>query len=56
MILVSGKRIVLEVNGKTTVDYTEPENPERAKAGERRLLSHGQIALQAHAPNSTVFY
>ncbi len=30
-ILVSGKRIVLKVNGKTTVDYTEPENPERPK-------------------------
>jgi hypothetical protein len=55
-ILVSGKRIVLKVNGNTTVDYTEPENPGRPKGRERRLLSHGQIALQAHDPNSTVFY
>jgi hypothetical protein len=55
-ILVLGKRIVLKVNGKTTVDYTEPENPERPKGRERRLLSHGQMALQAHDPNSTVFY
>jgi hypothetical protein len=55
-ILVSGKRIVLKVNGKTTVDYTEPENPERPKGRERRVLSHGQIALQAHDPKSRVYY
>ena len=55
-ILVSGKRIVLKVNGQTTVDYTEPENPERPKGREGRVLSHGQIALQAHDPNSIVFY
>lgn len=55
-IVVSGKRIVLKVNGQTTVDYTEPENPERPKGRENRILSHGQVALQAHDPNSTVFY
>ena len=55
-ILVSGKQIVLKINGQTTVDYTEPDKPERPKGRERRLLTHGQIALQAHDPNSTVFY
>lgn len=55
-ILVVGKRIILKVNGQTTVDYTEPDNPERPKGRERRVLSRGQIALQAHDPNSTVFY
>ncbi len=55
-ILVSGKQIVLKVNGQTTVDYTEPENPERPKGREGRVLSQGQIALQAHDPNGRVFY
>jgi hypothetical protein len=55
-ILVSGKRIVLKVNGQTTVDYTEPATPARPAGRENRILSHGQIALQAHDPNSTVFY
>jgi len=55
-ILVSGKRIVLKVNGQTTADYTEPENPERPKGREQRILSHSGIALQAHDPNSTVSY
>jgi len=55
-IVVSGKQINLKINGMTTVDYTEPEKPERPKGRERRILSHGAIALQAHDPNSTVFY
>lgn len=55
-IIVSGKRIVLKVNGKTTVDYTEPVNPKRPDSWEDRVLSHGLIALQAHDPNSTVLY
>ena len=55
-IVVTGKQIVLKVNGQTTVDYTEPENPERPKGREGRVLSHGQIALQAHDPNSILFY
>ncbi len=55
-IHVSGKRIVLKVNNKTTVDYVEPINPERPEGWEKRVLSHGQIALQAHDSNSTVFY
>lgn len=55
-ILVSGKRIVIKVNGKTTVDYTEPANPKRLDSWEQRVLSHGLFALQAHDPDSTVLY
>lgn len=56
-ITVRGKRIVLKVNGETTVDFTEPEGwngPNPHMAG--RKLSSGTIALQAHDPGSTVFY
>jgi hypothetical protein len=55
-IRVEGKRIVLTINGKTTVDYTEPENPVRPKGREGRVLSHGAIALQAHDPDGRVWY
>jgi hypothetical protein len=55
-VLVTGKRIVLKVNGQTTVDYTEPPNPQRPETWEQRVLSHGLIALQAHDADSTVFY
>ncbi len=50
-IIVQGKRIITKVNGKTLVDYTEPEQVE----GLRRLTS-GTFAIQAHDPGSKVSY
>jgi hypothetical protein len=55
-IAVAGKRITVSVNGAPVVEYDEPPAPERKKGRERRLLSHGQIALQAHDPKSMVYY
>lgn len=55
-ITVRGKQITLKVNGETTVDYTEPENPPRNDEMRDRRLSHGTIALQAHDPGSVVRY
>ncbi len=54
-IAVRGKRIVLKVNGRVTVDWTEPENykhPDRPQRG----LSHGTFALQGHDPESQVWF
>ena len=53
VIRVEGKHIVLQVNGKTTIDYTEPTPPNRKKGREGRVLSSGTFALQAHDPGST---
>jgi hypothetical protein len=53
---VKGKTITLSVDGRPVVEYEEPANPARKKGRERRILSHGQIALQAHDPKSMVFY
>lgn len=55
-IIVNGNRIILKINGAATVDYTQPDNPPRPKGREKRVLSRGSIALQAHDPNSTVYY
>ncbi len=55
-IVVEGKRIVVRVNGRVTVDYTEPENPERPDNMKGRLLSKGTIALQGHDPVSVVYF
>ena len=49
-IIVQGKHIVTKVNGKTQVDYTEPDDVE----GDKKLSS-GTIAIQAHDPASKVF-
>ncbi|MEO1991580.1 MAG: DUF1080 domain-containing protein [Pirellulales bacterium] len=55
-IRVHEKQITISINGKPIVEYEEPAEPKRKKGRERRLLSHGQIALQAHDPKSMVLY
>ena len=55
-ITVKGKRVTIKINGKTVVDYTEPDNVQRNKGDEQRVLSSGTFALQAHDPKSKVFF
>lgn len=55
-ITVQGKHVIVKVNGKTLIDYTEPENPERPKEMAGRLISSGTFALQGHDPKSKVYY
>jgi Domain of Unknown Function (DUF1080) len=55
-VIVRGKRIVIKINEKTVVDYTEPENVQRPKGQEGRVLSGGTFALQGHDPNSLVYF
>ena len=57
-IRVQGKRIVVHLNDKQIIDYTEPANPERPKNREGRLLNPkgGAIALQGHDPNSMFYF
>jgi Domain of Unknown Function (DUF1080) len=55
-LIVNGKQIVVNLDGKTVVDYTEEDKPVRKKGREERLLSHGSIALQAHDPESVTYF
>ncbi len=54
-IIVKGKHVVIKVDGRTVVDYLEPED---AKAGNdfTRVVDKGTFALQAHDPGSTVYF
>jgi hypothetical protein len=54
-IVVKGKRILTQVNGKTLVDYTEPDNKQPG-ADFTRVLDKGTFALQAHDPKSKVLF
>ena len=54
-IIVQGKRVVIKINGKTVVDYTEPENVDR-KGDSLRVFSNGTFALQGHDPKSKVYF
>ncbi len=51
-IIVRDKHIVVKINGDTISDYTEPDDLNRPN----RQLSSGTFALQAHDPNSKVYY
>ncbi|MGB6223671.1 3-keto-disaccharide hydrolase [Haloferula sp.] len=58
-ISVKGKTITLKVNGKTTVEWTEPEDFDPAKALQNmpgRKLGRGTFAIQGHDPDSTAYY
>jgi len=56
-VRVRGKRIQIDVNGMSVIDYTEPSNPQRPPGREKRLIdtNGGALAIQAHDPGS-VFY
>lgn len=50
-IIVQGKKIIVKINDKEVINYTEPDDV----TGLRRL-SKGSFALQAHDPLSVVRY
>ena len=54
-IIVQDKRIIVKVDGETTVDYTEPENVDYPDFPGRKI-ARGTFALQGHDPNSIVYY
>lgn len=55
-IIVTGRRIQLIVNGKTMVDYTEPESKDAFSKDFERRLGSGTFALQAHDPKSVCHF
>lgn len=55
-VKVEGKRVIIKINDKTVVDYTEPDNVKRGEGDEQRVLSSGTFALQGHDPKSKVYF
>jgi hypothetical protein len=55
-IIVEGKHVVLKVDGKTTCDWTQPDDWKGPEGMPGRVLDHGTIALQGHDPGSKVIY
>ena len=55
-IRVEGKRVIIKIDGETTVDWTQPEDytPPRGMPG--RMIGEGTIALQGHDPKSVIYY
>jgi Domain of Unknown Function (DUF1080) len=57
-IIVKGNTISVTVNDKQTVNWTQPADWTGGREGPGRVMTGtgGTIALQAHDPNSTVYY
>lgn len=54
-IIVRGKHVVIKVNDKVVVDYTEPADAQPGKDF-TRVVDQGTFALQAHDPGSVVHF
>jgi hypothetical protein len=54
-IIVRGKKIVIKVNDRVAVDWTQEPDRQPGKDA-TRVLDKGTFALQAHDPKSTVYY
>jgi hypothetical protein len=54
-IIVQGNHVIVKVDGKTMVDYTEPADQKPGKDFAHKL-DQGTFALQAHDPKSVVRY
>ncbi|THH37606.1 3-keto-disaccharide hydrolase [Neolewinella litorea] len=55
-IIVKDKTVTVKLNGKTVVEYTEPDNVDRPEGERGRMLSSGTFAIQGHDPDSRVYF
>ena len=55
-IIVKGKSVTLKINGKTTTEWTQPDDWKGPDGMPGRILSSGTIAIQGHDPGSKVLY
>lgn len=55
-IIVNGDTIVVRVNDKEVVRWTQPPDWKGTRGFADRRISSGTIALQGHDPGSTVYY
>lgn len=55
-IIVRGKRIIVKVDGKTVMDFTEPEGFKPPENHPLRRVASGTFAFQAHDPKSKVLF
>ena len=61
-IIVQGKNVTVKVDGKTVIEWTEPDDwpglidPANGQNFPQRKIDSGTFALQGHDPGSTVYY
>ena len=55
-MIVNGPQVTIKLNDKVVVNYEEPAGKEAFDEKFERRLGSGTFALQAHDPESTVYY
>jgi len=55
-VIVKGSQITVKINGNTVNEYDESKDEKRASGLGEKSLSSGTIALQAHDPESVIYY
>lgn len=55
-IIVKDRQVQLKINGKTLVEYEEPDDKQAFSKDFERRLGEGTFALQAHDPDSVVYF
>ena len=55
-IKVEGQHVIIKIDGKTTVDWTQPDNYVPPKGMPGRKIGQGTIAIQGHDPKSLVYF
>jgi len=55
-IIVAGRGIQVNVDGRPVVDYIEPDKPVRGGLNAGKMLSHGTFALQGFGEGGAVYF
>jgi len=55
-IRVEDNHVIIQIDGKTTAIWTQPEDWQPPRGMPGRMIGEGTIALQGHAPKSIVYY
>ncbi len=55
-IIVKGKTVTIQINGKTTAEWTQPENWTPPSDMPGRKIGSGTFAIQAHDPESIAHF
>lgn len=55
-IIVKGDHVVVKINGQTVIQYVESKDTNRPDNAGEKKIDHGTFAIQAHDPESVIYY
>ncbi|PRY86557.1 3-keto-disaccharide hydrolase [Mongoliibacter ruber] len=55
-IIVKGDHVTVKINGVTVMEYVESEDKDRPENAGQKKIDRGTFALQAHDPESVIYY